>query len=120
MKKQIFSGLVVLLGGMVLSAGPTPAICTADGDDSVSIDRDANTMNESFVSSSPARTDSEFKLEFKLNDLDTADEESDADAATEMSSESSSQTDVPVSERQFTTREAYLDAIANEVNSCSN
>lgn len=80
MNRPVLLSIFVLAAAIAGSAKPTQALCINDG--TLSLNRDAPPDETSFVNSSPAGTDSNFKLELNLNDgldifeADTEDRES--------------------------------------------
>ena len=123
-----------------MSAESAAAFCLRDGRSSDLTEGDA------FVSSSPASSDSNFRLEVGLDDLGSLAETLDrpepesaemtVDAADEgeleiaedesettvtvdgISSEEAIEAELPVHQREYESREDYLNAIAIELNDC--
>ncbi|MEM9818306.1 MAG: hypothetical protein AAF827_18115 [Cyanobacteria bacterium P01_D01_bin.6] len=94
---SVFS-VLVLVGAIAGVAEPARALCVANG--SLALSRGTAADDTSFVNSSPATADSNFKLELDLNngldflEIDPEDEESTAEvSASEPESEASSSTD---------------------------
>lgn len=83
MNRPVLFSTLMTLAAIASSATATQAICI--GEDDFSLRRSA-TPDDSFVSSSPARADSTFKLEVDLGTgldiFDTEDEDAEAEADT--------------------------------------
>lgn len=142
MNKSMLLTVLLFVGITALSAESAAAFCLRDGRSSDLAQDDA------FVSSSPASSDSNFRLEVGLDDLgefvetldapesesapaemtaEAADEDGSAIAEEEsettvtvdaISSEEVIEAELPLHQRQFESREDYLNAIAIELNDC--
>ena len=140
MNKPILLTVLLFVGITALSAESAVAFCLRDGRSSDVTEGDA------FVSSSPASSDSNFRLEVGLDDLGSLAETLDrpepesaemtVDAADEgeleiaedesettvtvdgISSEEAIEAELPVHQREYESREDYLNAIAIELNDC--
>ena len=119
MKKLGFLLVLGTLGMVAFSQQPSSAVCSEDSDTNLSLDRESASAQEAFASTGPATADSEFKVEFKIADVGPEPEGEDLEEDTETSASSTSDRTVPVNERQFASRAEYLDAIAYELNNCS-
>ena len=140
MNKPMLLTVLLFVGITALSAESAAAFCLRDGRSSDVTEGDA------FVSSSPASSDSNFRLEVGLDDLGSLAETLDrpepesaemtVDAADEgeleiaedesettvtvdgISSEEAIEAELPVHQREYESREDYLNAIAIELNDC--
>ena len=140
MNKPMLLTVLLFVGITALSAESAAAFCLRDGRSSDLTEGDA------FVSSSPASSDSNFRLEVGLDDLGSLAETLDrpepesaemtVDAADEgeleiaedesettvtvdgISSEEEIEAELPVHQREYESREDYLNAIAIELNDC--
>ncbi|MGD1931082.1 MAG: hypothetical protein ACFB12_19455 [Leptolyngbyaceae cyanobacterium] len=140
MNKPMLLTVLLFVGITALSAESAAAFCLRDGRSSDLTEGDA------FVSSSPASSDSNFRLEVGLDDLGSLAETLDrpepesaemtVDAADEgeleiaedesettvtvdgISSEEAIEAELPVHQREYESREDYLNAIAIELNDC--
>ena len=140
MNKPRLLTVLLFVGITALSAESAAAFCLRDGRSSDLTEGDA------FVSSSPASSDSNFRLEVGLDDLGSLAETLDrpepesaemtVDAADEgeleiaedesettvtvdgISSEEAIEAELPVHQREYESREDYLNAIAIELNDC--
>ena len=140
MNKPILLTVLLFVGITALSAESAVAFCLRDGRSSDVTEGDA------FVSSSPASSDSNFRLEVGLDNLGSLAETFDGpepesaemtvEAADEseleiaegesettvtvdgISSEEEIEAELPVHQREYESREDYLNAIAIELNDC--
>lgn len=98
MTRSVLFSMLILVGAIASSAKSAPALCITNSSSTLS--RGTASDDASFVSSSPATADSNFKLELDLNngldflEADTEEEEStSADSATVAESMDASSTD---------------------------
>lgn len=144
MNKPVCLSVALLLGAIAFYPQSAKGLCLND-DTLITFDRDIPPEDESFVSSSPASGDTEFKVLFDLDNLGSfasgpesestpretmtaADAESTETAdSTTADSEEATSVDTLLTLEEATTedgeplyvsREDFLDAMAEDLNSC--